>query len=133
MLVQFHPDTLEPFHLCYSCDDQTRAHYLALGNTVEHPDDMAHREVEIVLVDGKHAVRRRQPLTLIHSDFVRVGEEFTISGIPEGVAIFVNGSHMGMMDATQVLEFTAHIGGFYTFRFEGSGWITQEIKIEALP
>lgn len=92
--------------------------------------DEAYRLEEIEVLPDK-TLRRRQPMTLTYPQTVTTGVEFAIGGVPAGVSIIVNGAALGVMDDSGVLEFTAQTGGAYRFRFEGPGYITQEISLEA--
>lgn len=95
---------------------------------VETNQDFAFEEIEVL---PDKTLRRRQPMTLDYPRIVQTGVEFPITGVPEGVTIVVNGAEEGVMDASNLLEFTAGVGGRYRFRFEGPGYIAQEIEIEA--
>jgi hypothetical protein len=88
--------------------------------------------VEIVRVDDIVGVRERQPMTIKAPETCQVGVEFAIEGIAVGVDIFVNDRKLAIMDDTGALEFTATTAGYYTFRFQGSGWMTTGVRIEAL-
>jgi hypothetical protein len=98
---------------------------------VEH-DPINPLAVEIVRTNGVIEVRERQGMTIKAPETCQVGVEFAIEGIAAGVDIFVNDRKLAIMDDTSVLEFTAATAGYYTFRFQGSGWMTTGVRIEAL-
>lgn len=96
---------------------------------VETQDDYRFEEIE---VNADKTVSRRQPMLIDGPSSVTTGAAFLINDVPEGVSILVNGELMGTMDDSGALEFTAETGGLYHFRFEGSGYITKELTVEAV-
>lgn len=96
---------------------------------LETDENLAFEEIEVL---SDKTVRRRAPLMLEVPSSVTVGTEFVIGGIPAGLSIHVNNELLGTMDESGSLEFTAETGGFYHFRFEGSGYITKELTVEAV-
>ena len=134
MIIIYDPDTLTPWQIVHHADRE----YLAwLESNSGHSyvmteERMTPEEIEVIRTPEGVALRRRVPLPEISCETLRVGQERTLSGIPEGVSVFVNGAAPVVMDASGTLEITASTAGFYVFRFEGSGWITREISLEAL-
>ncbi len=132
MHVLYHSETLAVECVMYDCHEVTARHNRTLPNHVEHPEKIPHREIEIVMLDGRPTVRRRAPMPIEAPALMTVGIEALISGVPEGVRIAVDGGDRGVMDASGRIEFTAEVAGFYKFAFSGSGWIGREIEIEAV-
>jgi len=95
---------------------------------IEIEEEIPFLEIEVM---KDLTVRRRVPMPLEYPTVVKVGEEFLIKNVPTGITISVNDAEMGVMDDSDVLEFTAGTGGFYRFKFEGTGYIPKEITIEA--
>lgn len=78
------------------------------------------------------SIRKRQRMNIGYPSSLKVTEEASISNIPFGTTIFINGTRQGTMDQSQVLEFIPQTGGSYTFKFECSGYMTEEFSLEAI-
>lgn len=133
MFIFFHPETRVVHHIV-TLHPANYGDWLTENPPpgeiwVETPENYSFDEIEIL---EDHSVRRRQPMTLTHPETAQVGVEFIVAGVPENARVIVNGAEIGVMDESETLEFTAGTGGVYRFRFEGSGYITKEIVIEAL-
>lgn len=143
MHILYDPATLAVQCCMYDCHEVTAAHNRTLPNHIEIPGKIPHDEIRIVAVEGKPTAHRirgdaLEPFQAVEvmpitaPERVRVGDEMVVEGVPEGVAVTVDGVQQGVMDATGRLEITAEVAGFYRLMFSGPGWISKEVKIEAV-
>lgn len=131
MFVFYEPSSLKIIHIVTHAPEN-------YGEFLKDIPDQYWIEAEIIdpideiELTPELTIRRRQPMSIVHPDQLLVGVESTISNIPMGISIFINGEPQGVMDQSETLEFTPQTGGNYTFKFEGSGYIKKEFNLEAV-
>lgn len=130
MLITYHAETLTPLclHSIYPEGYETVLEEQGAPFVKVDEGQLDIWEVEI-LPGG--VFRRRQPLAPEYAASMTVGAESRIEGLPAGLDVSINGNHVGVTDGAAI-EFTPEHIGAYWFKFSGSGWVTKEIKIEAV-
>ena len=86
-----------------------------------------HDEVEVV---PGPALRRRQRMEITAPSKVRLGDTAHIKGVPPHLLIYINDELCPEQTDGGDIEIHAEVGATYRIRFEGSGWVTQEVMIE---
>lgn len=132
MFIFYNPETLRVDHVVTYAPPDYSKFLSRMGDQhwVETNEEFKMEEIEIL---PDRTLRRRVPMSLEAPSSLRVGVSSMITGVPEGAKVFVNGTLQGVMDSSEVLDFTLETGGQYHFRFECSGYITKEITLEAIP
>jgi hypothetical protein len=131
MFIFYDPNTLKMVHAVIIAPPEYREFLLTKQDEhwIETDENITPEEVEVM---PDKTIRRRVPMNISAPNIVSVGELHTITGVPEGISISVNGVNQGVMDSSQHIEFEPQIAGEYIFRFEGSGYIALEKKIEVI-
>lgn len=86
-----------------------------------------HDEVEVV---SGPALRRRQRMEIVAPSKVRLGDTAYIRGVPAHLSVYINDERHPEPTDGEDIEVHVEVGATYRIRFEGSGWVTQEIRIE---
>ena len=133
MLVVFDPNNHVILHVVTMHMPDLPETFRAQGQSfVDHPETIPHHEIEVIRdASGAPVVRRRQPMSIEGPSAVAVSAEAVFEGIPEGVAVTIEGEAAGVMDSGGRLEFTPEVAGLYRICFAGSGWLPREISLEA--
>ena len=95
---------------------------------MDHIQLSRHPETNEVQVAGAPPA---QFTTTLSAPKIEAGGVVTLTAIPEGTQITVNGATLGVMDDSQTLEFTAENAGFYTIKLTKRGYATKEFTLEA--
>jgi hypothetical protein len=131
MFVFYEPETLKILHLV-TLAPPDYADFLRTSNEENWFEADFDGDISEMEIMSDMTLRKRQHMSVIYSQPFKVGVESVISNIPNGVTVYINNIGQGVMDQSESLEFTPETGGIYTFRFEGSGFVTKEISIEAV-
>lgn len=131
MFIFYHPETRDVQHVVLYAAIDYRHHLETenITNWVETDEDIAYDEIEVL---PDLTIARRQRMIINAPTTINLGETAEIVGVPEGVSVHINEIDNGLMDDSGVIEFTPETGGLYRFSFKGSGYIAQEITIEAI-
>lgn len=131
MFVFYDPNTLKLIHAVIIAPPEYKEFLSTKPDEhwIETDENITPEEVEIM---PDKTIRRRVPMNISAPNTIVLGQAQNITGIPEGVSINVNGTSQGVMDSSHIIEFDPQMSGTYVFRFEGSGYITQEKTIEVI-
>lgn len=130
MFIHYDPATLAPWHIVTLAPEEYATWARARGETFVEAESMDPGEVELVREADAVICKRRARFALVAPGAVAVGEAFEIKGVPAGLSIYENDELLGVADGTPI-EVTLSTAAIYRFRFEGPGYVTQEVRIEA--
>jgi len=132
MIIHYAPGTLSVIHTLTQWTPEYMDYLATQQNWIEWHGAASIDQIRLQMVDGVVTVVIIPRMEIVAPTTMTVGQEATFTAVPDGTTIFVNGTELGVMDASGALEFTPNTGGAYTFSFRHPNYVTSEVQREAL-